>query len=136
MAEITLKLLDTKRIIPIGKDGFEINVENKNGGMVIAGETNVSMLHLVFTKEFLQNNKDKIYTDDEIVVTILNANNEYTIVNESYDAADVTESGTWLMDVTITSAMTFVGYTKVFIQWKSANDSIFVWERFDLKVWY
>lgn len=135
MAEITLKLLDTKRIIPIGKDGFEINVENKNGGMVIAGENNVSMMHLVFTKEFLQNNKDKINTDDEIVVTILNANNEYTIVNESYDEADVTTSGTWLMDVPITSAMTFVGYTKVFIQWKSANNSIFVWERFDLKVW-
>lgn len=135
MAEITLKLLDTKRIIPIGKDGFEINVENKNGGMVIAGETNVSMLHLVFTKDFLQNNKDKINTDDKIVVTVVNANNEYTIVTKSYDAADVTESGTWLMDVTITSAMTFVGYTKVFIQWKSANDSIFVWERFDLKIW-
>ena len=135
MAEITLKLLDTKRIIPIGKDGFEINVENKNGGMVIAGETNVSMLHLVFTKDFLQNNKDKINTDDNIVVTVVNANNEYTIVTESYDAADVTEDGTWFMDVTITSAMTFVGYTKVFIQWKSANDSIFVWERFDLKVW-
>lgn len=135
MAEIILKLLDTKRIIPIGKSGFEINVENKNGGMVIAGENNVSMLHLVFTKEFLQNNKDKINTDDEIVVTILNANNEYTIVNESYDEANVTTSGTWLMDVPITSAMTFVGYTKVFIQWKSANNSIFVWERFDLKVW-
>lgn len=135
MAEITLKLLDTKRIIPIGKDGFEINVENKNGSMVIAGETNVSMLHLVFTKDFLQNNKDKINTDDKIVVTVVNANNEYTIVTKSYDSADVTESGTWLMDVTITSAMTFVGYTKVFIQWKSANDSIFVWERFDLKVW-
>lgn len=142
MAEIVIKLLDSKRVVPIGTNGFEIRVENYNGNMIIAGENNVSKITYRFSKEFIDNHTGalaSINTGDTVQITYVNANNEYLIKKYDVDLGDITENGTLDFVDTVSSAVTFAGYTKIYIQWiqdeRVENGYIYNWDRFDLKVW-
>lgn len=144
MAEIVIKLLDSKRVVPIGTNGFEIRVENYNGNMIIAGENNVSKITYRFSKEFIDNHTTlgalaPINTGDTVQITYVNANNEYLIKKYDVDLGDITENGTLDFVDTVSSAVTFSGYTKIYIQWiedeRVENGYIYNWDRFDLKVW-
>lgn len=140
MAEIVIKLLDSKRVVPIGTNGFEIRVENYNGNMIIAGENNVSKITYRFSKEFIDNHIGApIRSGDTVQITYVNANNEYLIKKYDVDLGDITENGTLDFVDTVSSAVTFAGYTKIYIQWieneQVENGYIYNWDRFDLKVW-
>jgi hypothetical protein len=113
MSQIKLFLQDTKRVTPIGIDGFEINVSTTTGYKVIAGESNVTEIELQHSP---------LWDTWIFKVEMQNANG-------AWETASLVDGLFKIPDV-----MTVEGYTKIYISC-TKGDLINRWERFDLKVW-
>lgn len=121
MALIQLKLLTSRRLIPIGIDGYQIDNETKTDFIVISGESNVTEIELNFPSEI-----DGIVIDNaDIVINTINAK------GKGLELKAKTSNGCYKFS--LDSRMTYRGYTKIFISAIYKN-KIVRWERFDLKI--
>lgn len=121
MAKLELRLLTSRRIIPIGIDGYQIDNETKTDFIVVTGESNVTEIEMKFPEEI----DGIIPSEGTIIIDLINARGQGLEEKPTLNENKCT--------ITLDSRMTYRGYTKLYIQLKK-DKKIVKWERFDIKI--
>lgn len=121
MAKLELKLLTSRRVIPIGIDGYRVENETKTDFIVVTGESNVTDIELSFPTTI-----DGItIAEAEILVDLINAR------GHGLELKGSTTNGIYTFK--LDSRMTYRGYTKLFVS-AAKDDKVVKWERYDIKI--
>lgn len=121
MAKIELRLLTSRRIIPIGIDGYQIDDETKTDFIVVTGESNVTEIEMKFPSEI----DGIIPSEGTIIIDLINARGQGLEIKPTLNENKCI--------INLDSRMTYRGYTKLYVQ-LIKDIKVVKWERYDLKI--